>query len=96
MNGNDAPTGGYVDEFDLDGRLIARVGHSRQLDQPWGVALAPDGFGRLGGHLLVANFGSERINVYGQKGARLGLPRPAARQGPRSVGHRLRDRRRRR
>src|SRR5207247_484404 len=26
VNGNDAPTGGYVDEFDLDGRLIARIG----------------------------------------------------------------------
>ena len=26
VNGNDSPTGGYVDEFDLDGRLLARVG----------------------------------------------------------------------
>jgi uncharacterized protein (TIGR03118 family) len=68
VNGNDAPTGGYVDEFDPEGRLVARVGSSRQLDQPWGIALAPEGFGRLGGHLLVANFGSERINVYGRKG----------------------------
>ena len=24
VNGNDAPTGGYVDEFDLDGRLVAQ------------------------------------------------------------------------
>ena len=68
VNGNDAPTGGYGDEFDLDGRLVARVGHSKQLDQPWGLALAPEGFGRLGGDLLVANFGSERINVYGREG----------------------------
>jgi uncharacterized protein (TIGR03118 family) len=68
VNGNDAPSGGYVDEFDLDGRLVARVGHSKQLDQPWGLALAPEGFGRLGGDLLVANFGSERINVYGREG----------------------------
>ena len=30
VNGNDAPHGGYVDEFDLDGRLIARVGHKRR------------------------------------------------------------------
>ncbi len=41
VNGNDAPTGGYVDEFDADGRLIARVGHGGVLNAPWGLALAP-------------------------------------------------------
>ncbi len=68
VNGNDAPTGGYVDEFDLDGRLVAHVGRTTELDEPWGLALAPPGFGRLGGNLLVANFGSGRINVYGRRG----------------------------
>jgi uncharacterized protein (TIGR03118 family) len=68
VNGNDAPTGGYVDEFDLDGRLVARVGRSRELDEPWGVALAPAGFGRYDGDLLVANFGSGRINAYERRG----------------------------
>jgi len=68
VNGNDAPAGGYVDEFDLDGRLIARIGHKKELDEPWGIALAPEGFGRLGGNLLVANFGSGRINVYAPRG----------------------------
>jgi uncharacterized protein (TIGR03118 family) len=68
VNGNDAPTGGYVDEFDLDGRLVARVGHTKELDQPWGLALAPAGFGRLGGDLLVANFGSGKINAYSRRG----------------------------
>jgi uncharacterized protein (TIGR03118 family) len=68
VNGNDAPTGGYVDEFDLNGRLVARVGRTSQLDEPWGVALAPSGFGRLGGDLLVANFGSGRINAYARRG----------------------------
>ena len=64
VNGNDAPTGGYVDEFDRDGRLLARVGNKEQLDEPWGVALAPLGFGRFGGDLLVGNFGSGAINAY--------------------------------
>jgi len=68
VNGNDAPHGGYVDEFDLDGRLIGRVGHANELDEPWGVALAPPGFGRLGGDLLVANFGSGKINAYRRGG----------------------------
>jgi uncharacterized protein (TIGR03118 family) len=58
VNGNDAPAGGYVDEFTLDGRLVARVGSSRELAEPWGLALAPDG------RLFVANFGTGRINVY--------------------------------
>jgi uncharacterized protein (TIGR03118 family) len=64
VDGNDAPTGGYVDEFDLDGKLVARVGDKEQLDEPWGVALAPRGFGRFGGDVLVANFGTGAINAY--------------------------------
>ena len=64
VNGNDAPTGGYVDEFDLDGRLVARVGRMGPLNAPWGVALAPRGFGSLAGHLLVGNFGDGRLNVF--------------------------------
>jgi uncharacterized protein (TIGR03118 family) len=68
VNGNDAPTGGYVDEFDLEGRLVAHVGHSKELDEPWGVALAPPGFGRFGGDLLVANFGTGAINAYARDG----------------------------
>jgi uncharacterized protein (TIGR03118 family) len=68
VNGNDAPTGGYVDEFDLDGRLVAHVGQRKELDEPWGVALAPRGFGRFGGDLLVANFGTGAINAYARDG----------------------------
>jgi uncharacterized protein (TIGR03118 family) len=64
VNGNDAPTGGFVDEFDRDGRLLARVAHRGLLNAPWGMALAPDGFGRFGGDLLVGNFGDGRINAY--------------------------------
>ncbi len=68
VNGNDAPHGGYVDEFDLDGRLMSRVDHTSELDEPWGVALAPAGFGRFGGDLLVANFGSGKVNAYRRNG----------------------------
>ena len=34
------------------------------LNAPWGVALAPRGFGRFGGDLLVGNFGDGRINAF--------------------------------
>jgi uncharacterized protein (TIGR03118 family) len=68
VNGNDSPTGGYVDEFDLAGRLVARVGSLGTLAEPWGLAQAPSGFGRFGGDLLVANFGTGRITAYARNG----------------------------
>ncbi len=69
VNGNDSPTGGYVDEFDREGRLVARVAHMGVLNAPWGLALAPRSFGRFGGDLLVGNFGDGRINAFRRSGA---------------------------
>ena len=68
VDGNDAPSGGYVDEFDLDGRLVAHVAHDGGLNEPWGLALAPKSFGRFGGDLLVANFGDGQIDAYKRTG----------------------------
>jgi uncharacterized protein (TIGR03118 family) len=68
VDGNDSPTGGYVDEFDLDGTLVARVDRMGPLNEPWGLARAPRGFGHFGGDLLVGNFGSGRVNAY-ERGA---------------------------
>jgi uncharacterized protein (TIGR03118 family) len=64
VNGNDDPNGGYVDEFDPEGRLVARVGRMGVLNEPWGLALAPSSFGRYRGDLLVANFGDGRVNAF--------------------------------
>jgi uncharacterized protein (TIGR03118 family) len=69
VDGNDAPTGGYVDEFDLAGRLVSRVDALGPLNVPWGGALAPQGFGPAAGDLLVGNFGSGRIDRYRRDGA---------------------------
>ena len=55
---------GVVDKYDLDGRLIARVATGGALNAPWGLALAPAGFGRFSGKLLVGNFGNGHINVF--------------------------------
>ena len=68
VNGNDAPTGGYVDEFDRNGRLVARVAQKGAMNAPWGLALAPRAFGRFGGDLLVGNFGDGRINAFRRHG----------------------------
>ena len=66
-NGNDSPTGGYVDVFDLRGKLLARVGRMGPLNEPVDVALAPPTFGKFGGDLLVGNFGDGRIGVYEER-----------------------------
>ena len=55
---------GFVDEYDLQGNLVARVAQRGQLDAPWGLAMAPASFGRYGGDLLVGNFGDGQINAY--------------------------------
>jgi uncharacterized protein (TIGR03118 family) len=55
---------GFVDVYDLNGNLLRHLIERGQLDAPWGLALAPAGFGRFGGALLVGNFGNGRINAY--------------------------------
>ena len=61
------PGNGFVDEFDLNGNLIARVASGGPLDSPWGLAIAPKSFGSLAGDLLVGNFGDGTINAYDLK-----------------------------
>ena len=59
---------GIVNVFDADGFLIERVATRGKLNAPWGMALAPDGFGKFSNHLLVGNFGDGTINAYNVKG----------------------------
>jgi len=58
------PGNGFVDAYDLSGNLIGRVASAGELNSPWGLALAPDGFGRFSGDLLVGNFGDGRIHAF--------------------------------
>jgi uncharacterized protein (TIGR03118 family) len=58
------PGHGFVDMFNANGSFLGRVASRGPLNSPWGLALAPDGFGRFGGDLLVGNFGDGRINAY--------------------------------
>lgn len=64
------PGFGFVDKFDIDGgfqgRLISGVpvDPNSPLNAPWGLALAPSGFGALANLLLVGNFGDGRINAF--------------------------------
>jgi uncharacterized protein (TIGR03118 family) len=58
------PGNGFVDAYDTSGNLIRRVASAGELNSPWGLALAPDDFGRFSGDLLVGNFGNGRIHAF--------------------------------
>jgi uncharacterized protein (TIGR03118 family) len=67
---------GAVDVFTTDGKPV-NPGHplitGGTLNSPWGVTVAPHGFGQFGGDLLVGNFGDGHINVFSrQTGAFIG------------------------
>jgi uncharacterized protein (TIGR03118 family) len=56
---------GFIDVYTSNGFLIERLASRGDLDSPWGLALAPAGFGPFGGKLLVGNFGNGLIHAYG-------------------------------
>ncbi len=58
------PGNGFVDIFDTNGVLQKRLISNGALNSPWGLALAPAGFGSFGGDLLVGNFGDGTINAF--------------------------------
>jgi uncharacterized protein (TIGR03118 family) len=55
---------GFINVFDPNGNLIRRLVSHGQLNSPWGMALAPAGFGKFSGRLLVGNFGDGMIHAY--------------------------------
>jgi uncharacterized protein (TIGR03118 family) len=55
---------GFVDLYKGFGRKVQRIASRGTLNAPWGLAIAPDGFGRFTGDLLVGNFGDGRINAF--------------------------------
>jgi uncharacterized protein (TIGR03118 family) len=58
------PGNGYVNIFDTSGKLLQRFVSKGPLNSPWGVVMAPGGFGGFGGALLVGNFGDGLINAF--------------------------------
>jgi len=64
---------GVVDVFAFDGTFVERFAAGGPLNDPWGIALAPSGFGSLGGALLIGNNGDGRISAFDRRsGAFLG------------------------
>ena len=55
---NQSTSGGIVDEFSTNGTFIKTLINDTagvHLDAPWGLAIAPPGWGKYGGDLLVGN-----------------------------------------
>jgi uncharacterized protein (TIGR03118 family) len=55
---------GFVDVFDTGGQFVKRLVSGGALNAPWGLAIAPQSFGKFAGALLVGNFGDGQINAY--------------------------------
>ena len=70
------PLGGVVDEFNTNGTMITRLitdPAGAHLDSPWGLALAPAGWGPFAGDLLIGNNGGDgTINAYSLGGIQQG------------------------
>jgi len=63
--GTAAPgSAGYIDVFDTSGNFLKRLATGGPLDAPWGLTMAPGGFGSFGNDLLVGNFGNGEILAY--------------------------------
>jgi uncharacterized protein (TIGR03118 family) len=58
------PGNGFVDVFGPDGTLVRRFASNGSLNSPWGIAVAPAGFGGLAGDILIGNFGDGLIGAY--------------------------------
>jgi len=56
---------GFIDVFTPSGFMLERLVSRGALDSPWGLEVAPQGFGPFGGKLLVGNFGDGKIHAYG-------------------------------
>jgi uncharacterized protein (TIGR03118 family) len=73
------PGNGFVDVFNTDGTFVKRLintGPGDPLNSPWGLDIAPAGFGAFANDLLVGNFGDGTIDAFDpNSGAFLGTLR---------------------
>jgi uncharacterized protein (TIGR03118 family) len=64
---NSATGGGVVATFDQNGNFLKEIasnGAAGPLSAPWGVAIAPTGFGQFSGDLLIGNRGNGMIDAF--------------------------------
>jgi uncharacterized protein (TIGR03118 family) len=61
----------------VSGNLVSQFASGGALNAPWGMTVAPAGFGSLEGDVLIGNFGDGTINIFTPNGTALAT----------SVGH---------
>jgi uncharacterized protein (TIGR03118 family) len=66
------PGNGYVSVFDLNGTFVRRFASQGNLNAPWGLTMAPAGWGMFGGDFLIGNFGDGVINAFSSNGTFVG------------------------
>ena len=99
VNGNDSPKGGYVDEFDLDGRLVSRVDALGPLERALGPGARAGRVRAVRRRSLGRQLRQRQDQCVRAPRAYLVARRSAARsrrqaaEGRRRLGHRLRQRR---
>jgi uncharacterized protein (TIGR03118 family) len=72
---------GYVDIFDFSGNLVNQFASAGALNAPWGIAIAPAGFGSFEGDVLIGNFGDGTINIFSPNGTSLATDKGALMAG---------------
>lgn len=55
---------GFVEVFNPDGSYVMSLQSGTWFNSPWGMTLAPAGFGKFSNMLLVGNFGSGQIAAF--------------------------------
>jgi uncharacterized protein (TIGR03118 family) len=65
------PGNGFIDEFNAHGHFLKRFasgtaagGTLTALNSPIGATIAPAGFGKFGGDLLIGNFGDSHVSAF--------------------------------
>jgi uncharacterized protein (TIGR03118 family) len=62
---------GFVSVFNTEGDFIRSFAQRGVLNSPWGMAIAPKGFGDLSGDVLIGNFGDGRIHAFDPRSGEL-------------------------
>ena len=76
---------GFVDVYTVNGTLARHLVARGPLNEPWGLVIAPKGFGPFAGDLLVGNLGNGRINAFSPSAGRFLGPLDNAKRHPISI-----------